>query len=265
MARKKKVLVTGSGSGIGREIALTMALQGFVVGVNDIIPDKALKVIEVIKAQGGEAVLMDADISQSDRVKEMFAYLNEAWGRLDVLVNNAGVPGKFSRLMDMPDETWHRTLDVHLNGTFYCLREASRMMVPAGSGRIINMASIAGLLGTVGSGEYGVAKAGVINLTKTAAKELAPFKITVNAIAPGMVATETNLDLKSKSSGFIETAEASSPTGQMTTPAEIAQLVLFLVSPAARNLTGQVITMDGGASINIGMDGFMQKMLTKKG
>lgn len=261
---KNVVLITGSGSGIGRAIALRFAKEGSLVVVNDIFKEAGQKVVSEIERDGGEGLFIAADVSNLVQVKRMFREAKEHFGKLDVLVNNAGVPGSFSLIADMPDETWHKTMSVHLNGTFYCMREASRMMILSGWGRIINIASIAGLIGTVGSGEYAAAKAGMISLTRTAAKELGPYDITVNAIAPGMVGTPTNLKLRGKRSPFIETAEKGTPTGRMTTPEEIAKLILFLCSSTSSNINGQVICVDGGAEISISMDRFMLDFLTRK-
>lgn len=261
---QKVALVTGGGSGIGRQIALNLAGSGCLVVVNDLNPEAGQETLELINQAGGRADFKQADVSDSDRVNDMFSAVQSEYGRLDVLVNNAGVPGRFSLIADMEDDTWAKTIGVHLNGTFYCLRAAARLMIPAKRGTIVNIASIAGLNGTIGSGEYGAAKAGVINLTKTAAKEMGPFGITVNAIAPGMAATPINVSLQKKGSPFIDTAVESTPTGRMTTPEEIAGLVLFLISPAAINITGQVIPIDGGAEISMSMDKFMHFMVTKK-
>ena len=241
----KTALVTGSGSGIGRAVGLRLVRQGYALAVNDVNADSGNKILSEIEQSGGQACFIHADVSNPGQVGSMFSQIKNRWGRLDVLVNNAGTPGTFSLLADMADEIWHQTIGVHLNGSFYCLREAARMMILAGRGKIVNIASIAGLVGTVGSGEYSAAKAGVINLTRTAAKELAPYGITVNAVAPGIVATPVNLALEEKNSPFIQSAKASSATGRMTTPEEIAELVLFLISSAASNLTGQVIPLDG--------------------
>jgi 3-oxoacyl-[acyl-carrier protein] reductase len=257
-------IVTGSGSGIGRAIALSLARAGTAVVINDIVSAAGERVLAEIEKEGGEALFVKADVSDATEVKRMFEKTTRRFGRLDILVNNAGVPGAFSFIADLPDETWHKTLSVHLTGTFYCIREAARLMMAGGSGRIISMASIAGILGTVGSGEYAAAKAGVISLTKTAAKELGPYNITVNAIAPGMVETPTNLKLKEKGSPFIQTAVEGTPTGRMTQPEEIAETVLFLSSSKARNITGQVICIDGGAHTNIGMDRFMGDYLSSR-
>ena len=260
---EKVALVTGGGSGIGRAVALELAAAGFAIAVNDINKEAGEETLDALGGRNRDT-FYGADISDSGRVKEMFRALDERYGRLDVLVNNAGVPGRFSLLADMGDQTWERTIGVHLNGSFFCLRAAAGMMLPAKRGRIINMASIAGLNGTVGSGEYGAAKAGVINLTRTAAKEMGAYGITVNAIAPGMVATPVNTALREKGSPFIETAEDSTPTGRMTTPEEIAGLVVFLTTETAANITGQVIVVDGAAEISMSMDKFMHSLITRK-
>lgn len=261
---EKVALVTGSGSGIGRAVALALAGSGYLVVVNDVVQQAGEKTLSEIERGGGTGIIELADVSDVTQVKRMFEKVRETFGKVDVLVNNAGVPGAFSLIADMPDETWHRTISVHLNGTFYCMREAAKSMILSGSGRIINIASIAGLMGTPGSGEYGAAKAGIINLTRTAAKELGPQSITVNAIAPGMVATPTNRKLEEKGSPFIQTAIEGTPTGRMTTPEEIAELILFLCSPGAANIDGQVICVDGGAEVSIGMDRFMLDFLSKR-
>ena len=261
---QKTALVTGGGSGIGRALALKLASLGFAVAVNDLNPEGGQGTLEALESGREAASFFQADVSDPGQVRDMFQAVEEKYGRLDVLINNAGLPGRFSLVADMADETWLKTLGVHLNGTFFCLRAAARIMIPARNGRIVNMASIAGLNGTVGSAEYGAAKAGIINLTRTAAKEMAAFGITVNAIAPGMVATPTNKALQAKGSPFIDTSIDSTPTGRMTTPEEIAGLAAYLVSPEAANLTGQVIAMDGGAEISMSMDKFMHFLVTRK-
>jgi 3-oxoacyl-[acyl-carrier protein] reductase len=258
------IVVTGAASGIGRVIALAAADAGMFVLVTDIAEKEGNEGVSAIQDKGGKARFVRTDVSDLAQVKELFATVKRELGRVDVLVNNAGVPGRFAPIVDMSDETWHRTISVHLNGTFYCLREAARLMRADGGGRIINIASIAGLVGTVGSAEYGAAKAGIINLTKTAAKELGRYNITVNAIAPGMVATPINAKLQRKGSAFITTAVEGTPTGRMTDPEEIAALILFLCSAGARNINGQVICIDGGAATTIGMDSYMLAYLSEK-
>ena len=257
-------MVTGAGSGIGKAVAMTLARAGYALILNDVVPKAGEQTLQEIQGTGGKALFLQADVSDVTQVRRMFEEAKRQFDRIDVLVNNAGVPGAFSLLVDMPDETWLKTITVHLNGTFYCLREAARLMLASGFGRIVNIASIAGIMGTPGSGEYGAAKAGIINLTKTAAKELGPYNITVNAIAPGMVGTPTNLKLKEKGSPFIQTAIEGTPTGRMTTPEEIADLIVFLSSSGAGNINGQVICVDGGAEMSISMDRFMIGFLAKK-
>ncbi len=261
---EKVVIITGSGSGIGRAIALKFAKAGNRVVINDINQKNGEQVLDEVLACGGQGIFVPADVSDIDQVKALFESTMTEFKSVDVLINNAGVPGGFSFIADMPDETWHKTISVHLTGTFYCIREALKIMMKTKTGRIINMASIAGLMGTVGSGEYGAAKAGIINLTKTCAKESGPFNITVNAIAPGMVGTSINLKLQEKGSLFIETAVKGTPTGRMTTPDEIAETCLFLAAETAANITGQVIPIDGGAGTSICMDDFMRDHLVRK-
>jgi 3-oxoacyl-[acyl-carrier protein] reductase len=257
-------LITGSGSGIGRAIALAFARTKYPVIVNDILDDPGQRVLAEIREIGGQGLFIRADVSDSSQVKTMFEEIRKKYDGLNILVNNAGVPGPFRLITQISDKSWLKTIGVHLNGSFFCLREAARSMVKAGYGRIVNMASIAGLVGTTGSAEYGAAKAAIINLTLTSAKELGPHNITVNAIAPGMVATPANLKLQYKGSRFIESAVETSPTGRMTEPGEIAELVLFLCSAAAANITGQVISIDGGSHINIGMDQYMRTYLKEE-
>jgi 3-oxoacyl-[acyl-carrier protein] reductase len=264
MKTNSVAMVTGAGSGIGKAVAMTLARAGYALVLNDVVQKAGEQTLQEIEGTGGKALFLQADVSDVGQVRRMFEEAKRHFDRIDVLVNNAGVPGAFSLLVDMPDETWLKTITVHLNGTFYCLREAARLMLASGFGRIVNIASIAGIMGTPGSGEYGAAKAGIINLTKTAAKELGPYNITVNAIAPGMVGTPTNLKLQEKGSPFIQTAIEGTPTGRMTTPEEIADLIVFLSSSAAGNINGQVICVDGGAEMSISMDRFMIDFLAKK-
>jgi len=260
----KIMVVTGGASGIGKEIVIVAGRSGITVVVADISVEGGERVRAEVESAGGNAIYVQADVSSVSQVKDLFEKLGDRFGRVDILVNCAGVPGQFSLIVDMTDETWHKTLNVHLNGTFYCLREAARYMLAAGWGRIINIASIAGIMGTVGSAEYSAAKAAVINLTKTAAKELGPYHITVNAIAPGMVATSINLLLEKKGSSFIRSAVDGTATARMTEPGEIADLVLFLSSNSARNITGQVISVDGGALNTTAIDNFMHDFLGKR-
>lgn len=252
-------LVTGSGSGIGRAIAIALARTEIPVIVNDIVTENGHLVVAEIVEQGGNAQFVRADIGNADEVRRMFEEASNLYGIPRILVNNAGSPGKFALIADMEDQDWHKSISTHVNGAFYCLREAARRMSDRG-GHIVNIASIAGLDGAIGSAGYAAAKAGLINLSKSAAKELGHRDIMVNAIAPGMVATPINRNLEKKGSPFISTALDGTPLGRMTEPEEIAALTAFLCTKT-RSVTGQVIVMDGGATLTAGSDKFMLNYL----
>jgi len=251
-------LVTGSGSGIGKAIALELAKSNFPVVVNDINEAAGEQAVAAISDDGGQAYFIPADVSDANAVMTMFDEAERQFGKLGILVNNAGTPGKFALLTDMADQDWRTNISVHIDGAFYCLREAARRMV--NGGHIVSIASIAGLNGTIGSAAYAAAKAAVINLTKTAAKELAASGISVNAIAPGMVATPINQKLANQDSPFIAAALEGVPTNRMTDPQEIADLVSFLCQPA-NAITGQIIALDSGASLAAPIDRFMLNFL----
>ena len=238
-------LITGGGSGIGRAIALTLARAKIPVIVNDIIQDAGERAVKEIQEAGGQGLFVRADVSDSTQVKAMFGKIQKKCGKVDILVNNAGIPGPFTPITQISDKNWHKTINVHLNGTFFCLREAARSMAKGAFGRIINMASIAGLVGTVGSAEYGAAKAAIINLTKTAAKELGPHRITVNAIAPGMVETGFSEPLWREPAAH-EAIARSTALGRLGLPEDVAGVALFLASDLSSYVTGETIVVDGG-------------------
>ncbi len=261
---KRVILVTGSGSGIGKATALRFAESGGSVIINDINEEAGNQVVSEIEETGGNALFVLADISDPKQVKTIFETAKDTFGEIEVLVNNAGVPGKFSLISDMPDETWHKTIAVHLSGSFFCMREAAPRMMANRYGRIINISSIAGLNGAVGSAEYGAAKSGIINLAMTASRELGQYNITVNAIAPGMVRTSINAELYEKKNPFIQKALDDASSGRMTQPQEIAELIYFLCTEAASNINGEVIRIDGGAQLGTSLDAFMLEFLGKK-
>jgi 3-oxoacyl-[acyl-carrier protein] reductase len=260
-------LITGAASGIGREIALTFARHGCRIGVNDIDADGAQALVRDIEAAGGEGVALRADVSDSIEVGAMFEQLRDRWSELDILVNNAGIAvlsdsvrenmtlaamelaqsGTSQRVIgatdNMTDSHWRRTLSVHLDGTFYCTREALKMMVPRGRGRIINMASVAGLTGLLGSPDYSAAKAGIIGLTKAVAREVVRHGICVNAIAPGFVDTAllNVLDDPMKQMIALQT-----PQGRLGTVAEVAAVAVYLASEESSFMVGQVLSPNGG-------------------
>jgi len=260
-------LITGGGSGLGREIALTFAREGAKIAVNDVRRDPADRVAKEVDALGSPALSLVADVSDSVEVRAMFEQLVDVWGTIDVLVNNAGIvmmsdtvkanfraamaetmsSGRTTRSVEatrgMPDSQWRRTLSVHLDGTFYCTREALKIMEPRGSGKIINMASIAGTTGLLGSPDYSAAKAGIIGLTKSVAREVIGRGIYVNAIAPGYIDTPF-LDVLDEPMKQIIALQT--PIGRLGTPGEVAAVALHLASDESSYTVGQVISPNGG-------------------
>lgn len=260
--KRRVALVTGAGGGIGSAIARELAEEGYAIAVNDIDAGACDATVRAIDGAGATARGWVCDVGDPAAVARMVDEVEATFGAIEVLVNNAGNPGRFSLLVDMSEETWHRTLRVHMTAPFLLMRACARRMLQRGVGRIVNIASLAGIHGTVGSGEYGAAKAGLINLTATAAKELAPFGITVNAVAPGMVATPANLALQGKGSGFIDAAIDGIPCGRLVAPAEIARTVRYLVGAGAVN--GVMLPIDGGAHHTMPIDAYMLRSLVAR-
>lgn len=263
----KIALITGAGSGLGREIAMTFVREGARVAINDIRREAAEQVCQEIRKTGGDALALPADVSDSIEVRAFFEQLVEHWGRLDILVNNAGIAVMTDEVKEntatimmevasgqrpnrtvgasrtMTDAHWRRTLSIHLDGTFYCTREALQLMEPQGSGKIINMASVAGLTGIGGAPDYSAAKAGIIGLTKAVAREVIARGIYVNAIAPGYVDTPL-LDVMGDPGRQLVAMQC--PIGRLGTPAEVAAVALYLASDDSSFTVGQVISPNGG-------------------
>lgn len=239
--RGKVAIVTGASRGIGRATALALAAEGANIVVNYASSQAAAdKVVAEITALGSGAIALAADVSKADQVEAMVNATLEKWGQIDVLVNNAGIT-RDTLLLRMKPEDWQAVIDLNLTGVFLCTRAVSKIMLKQRSGRIINITSVAGQMGNPGQANYSAAKAGVIGFTKTVAKELASRGITVNAVAPGFIATDMTHDLKAEEIlKFI-------PLSRYGQPEEVAGLIRFLAAdPAAAYITGQTMNVDGG-------------------
>lgn len=235
-------VVTGASRGIGRAIALTLATEGAKVVVNYAQSSTAAEdIVTTITAAGGEALSLPADVSQADQVDALMSRTLEAFGRIDILVNNAGIT-RDTLLLRMKLEDWQAVIDLNLTGVFLCTKAVAKGMLKQRSGRIINIASVAGQMGNPGQANYSAAKAGVIGFTKTVAKELASRGVTVNAVAPGFIKTDMTGDLPNT-----EDILKFIPLGRFGQPDDIAGMVRFLAAdPAAAYITGQVFNVDGG-------------------
>ena len=239
----KKALVTGASRGIGREIALELARQGADVAINFAGSEaKANEVVDEVKALGREAFTIQCDVSSSESVSNMVKETINHFGQLDILVNNAGIT-RDNLLMRMKENEWDDVINTNLKGVFLCTKAVTRQMMKQRSGRIINIASVVGVSGNPGQANYVAAKAGVIGLTKTSAKELASRGITVNAVAPGFITTEMT-DALSKE--IQEEMLKMIPLAQFGEPKDIANTVVFLASDDSKYITGQTIHVNGG-------------------
>jgi 3-oxoacyl-[acyl-carrier protein] reductase len=239
----KAAIVTGASRGIGREIALNLANEGAKVVVNySGSKDKADEVVEIIKNAGGEAFAIQADVSNAESVKKMIDETIATFGSIDILVNNAGIT-RDNLLMRMKEDEWDDVININLKGVFLCTKGVTRQMMRQRAGQIVNDASIVGVSGNPGQANYVAAKAGVIGLTKTTAKELATRNINVNAVAPGFITTDMteglNEDVQKQMLSQI-------PLGKLGSPENVAKTVLFLLSDDAAYITGQTIHVDGG-------------------
>ncbi|MFP4071963.1 MAG: 3-oxoacyl-[acyl-carrier-protein] reductase [Desulfovibrionales bacterium] len=239
----KTALVTGGSRGIGRSVALALARDGFQVYLTYVSkPELAEAVCSEIEALGGKASAFLLDIGDRDAVSAFFADQVKGKVQLDVLVNNAGMT-KDGLLVRMKPEQWDDIIQVNLSGSFTCLQEAAKIMMRQRSGRIINISSVVGQCGNPGQANYVAAKAGLIGLTKSAALELAPRGITVNAVAPGFIATDMTAGLPEEAAGqFMERI----PLKRFGSPEDIAAAVSFLASDGASYITGQVLAVNGG-------------------
>ena len=239
----KVALVTGASRGIGRAVAIRLAKSGAKIAVNYAGNQAAAEEVKhIIEENGGEAILVQADISNAESVDAMVAAVMEAFGRIDILVNNAGIT-RDTLLMRMKEADWNAVIQTNLTGVFYVTKAVSKIMMKQRYGKIVNMSSVVGLMGNAGQANYAAAKAGVIGFTKSMAKELAARNITVNAIAPGFIATDMTAVLSDK---VKEDLATKIPMGRLGEADAIASAVLFLVSDSASYITGQTLNVDGG-------------------
>ncbi|MBC6419128.1 MAG: 3-oxoacyl-[acyl-carrier-protein] reductase [Prochloron sp. SP5CPC1] len=239
--RSRVSLVTGASRGIGRATAFALAAAGSKVVVNYANSNTAAEeVVQEITAVGGEAIALKANVSQPGEVDNLISETLQKFGRIDVLINNAGIT-KDTLLLRMKPQDWQAVIDLNLTGVFLVTKAVSKPMLKQRSGRIINIASVAGQMGNPGQANYSAAKAGVIGFTKTVAKEMASRGVTVNAVAPGFIATDMTKDLESSEIlKFI-------PLNRYGKPEEVAGTIRFLAAdPAAAYITGQVFNVDGG-------------------
>ncbi len=240
----KVAIVTGSGRGIGRAIALKLAEVGATVVVNDI--GEAEPVAEEIRAMSRQSLAIPADVSSSQDVARLVEETVAAYGRVDILVNNAGI-ARDQLLLRMSDEDWDKVLSVNLKSVFLCTRAVVRHMIKQRWGRIISITSIVGIVGNPGQANYASAKAGIIGFTRTIAKEVASRSITANAIAPGFIETEMTQRLPDERK---EQLKKQIPLRYLGSPRDVAEAVAFLASEEARYITGQVLSVDGGMAIS---------------
>ena len=238
----KTAVITGATKGLGKQIALELAKDGFEIVINYRTENDSLaQMVEEIN-KTTKAYTFKADISNFDEAKALIDFAASETGKIDLLVNNAGITND-KLLVRMSEEDFSKVIDINLKGTFNCIRHASRLMMKQKFGRIVNISSVIGLIGNVGQANYAASKAGVIGLTKSAAREMAPYSVTVNAIAPGFIKSDMTDKLTDE---IKDNIKSSIPMRQIGEPKDVANLVKFLANDETGYITGQVINVDGG-------------------
>jgi len=240
--KDKVALITGGAGGIGRAIAILFAQEGAHIVIGDVKLEEAQKTATEIEAMGRNSLALPMDVTSFAKVEEAINKILDKFGKVDILVNNAGIT-KDNLLLRMSEAEWDAVLSVNLKGAFNCLKAASKVMIKQRSGKIINIASIIGIIGNSGQANYSASKAGIIALTKTAAKELAIRNINVNAVAPGFIQTEMTARLPED---IKEKMKQAIPLARLGMPTDVANVCLFLAAEESNYITGQTIIVDGG-------------------
>lgn len=238
----KVALITGAAQGIGKAIALLLAKEGADVVISDLNLDLASVAASEVESLGRKSLAIEGNVADSQSVENMVSKVIEKFGRIDILVNNAGIT-KDALLLRMKDEDWDKVIAVNLKGTFNCMRAAVKPMSKQRAGKIVNIASIVGLMGNVGQINYSASKAGVIGITKTAAREFAARGLNVNAVAPGFIETAMTDAIPEKAKNELV---SNIPMKKLGSADDVAKAVLFLVSDASAYITGQVLSVNGG-------------------
>ena len=240
--KDKKAIVTGAGQGIGRSITLKLAQEGADVVIAESNPDTGTRTVKEVEAQGRKALFISVDVANQKQVQAMVEQVLKAWKRIDILVNNAGFdrPG---HLLKVKEEDWDAVLGVHLKGTLNCIQAVAPHMIEKGYGKIVNLSSVWGKRGAVSEISYSSAKAGIIGLTKSVARELGRYQINVNAILPGLILTPTIAKMAEKYQNMII---ENTPLRRIGQPEEVANVVAFLVSDEASFVTGAMVEVSGG-------------------